>query len=52
MSFDSHQAMKKMIEAAAKDQEKQINWIGEQYKRRQEWLKNQHKVKDSKDELA
>jgi hypothetical protein len=63
MKFDKHQAMKDMIEAAAKDQQKQFEWIGNLYRqrlqnlqeteaKRQEWLKTQQKPEDSDDDLA
>lgn len=63
MEFDNHQAMKDMIEAAAKDQQKQLEWIGNLYRqrlktlqeteiKRQEWLKTQQKTEDPKDDLA
>lgn len=60
MEFDNHQAMKDMIEAAAKDQQKQLEWIGNLYRqrlktlqeteiKRQEWLKTQQNEEDFKD---
>jgi len=63
MEFDNHQAMKDMIEAAAKDQQKQLEWIGNLYRqrlktlqeteiKRQEWLKTQQKSEDPKNDLA
>jgi hypothetical protein len=63
MKFDKRQAMKDMIEAAAKDQQKQFEWIGNLYRqrlqnlqeteaKRQEWLKTQQKTEDSDDDLA
>lgn len=63
MKFDKRQAMKDMIEAAAKDQQKQFEWIGNLYRqrlqnlqeteaKRQEWLKTQQKIEDSDDDLA
>ena len=63
MEFDNHQAMKDMIEAAAKDQQKQLEWIGNLYRqrlktlqeteiKRQEWLKTQQKTEDPKNDLA
>ena len=63
MEFDNHRAMKDMIEAAAKDQQKQLEWIGNLYRqrlktlqeteiKRQEWLKTQQKTEDPKDDLA
>lgn len=63
MKFDKYQAMKDMIEAAAKDQQKQFEWIGNLYRqrlqnlkesesKRQEWLETQQKTEDSEDDLA
>jgi hypothetical protein len=63
MKFDKRQAMKDMIEAAAKDQQKQFEWIGNLYRqrlqnlqeteaKRQEWLKTQQNTEDSDDDLA
>lgn len=63
MKFDKYQAMKDMIEAAAKDQQKQFEWIGNLYRqrlqnlqesesKRQEWLETQQKIEDSEDDLA
>lgn len=63
MKFDKYQAMKDMIEAAAKDQQKQFEWIGNLYRqrlqnlqesesKRQEWLEPQQKTEDSEDDLA
>ena len=61
MKFDKYQAMKDMIEAAAKDQQKQFEWIGNLYRqrlqnlqetevKRQEWLKTQQNEEESKDD--
>ena len=61
MNFDQHQAMKDMIEAAAKDQQKQFEWIGNLYRqrlknlqeteaKRQEWLKTQEKLESPEDD--
>ncbi len=61
MKFDKYQAMKDMIEAAAKDQQKQFEWIGNLYRqrlqnlqeteaKRQEWLKIQQNEEESKDD--
>jgi hypothetical protein len=61
MKFDKYQAMKDMIEAAAKDQQKQFEWIGNLYRqrlqnlqeteaKRQEWLKTQQSEEESKDD--
>ena len=62
MKFDKYQAMKDMIEAAAKDQQKQFEWIGNLYRqrlqnlqeaesKRQEWLETQQKTEEeSKDD--
>jgi hypothetical protein len=61
MKFDKRQAMKDMIEAAAKDQQKQFEWIGNLYRqrlqnlqeteaKRQEWLKTQQNEEESKDD--
>jgi hypothetical protein len=61
MKFDKYQAMKDMIEAAAKDQQKQFEWIGNLYRqrlqnlqeteaKRQEWLKTQQNEEKSKDD--
>lgn len=55
--------MQDMIEFAAKDQQKQLEWIGNLFRqrlknlqetevKRQEWLNSQQKAEDSKDELA
>lgn len=63
MKFDKYQAMKDMIEAAAKDQQKQFEWIGNLYRqrlktlqetetKRQEWIETQQKTEDSEDDLA
>lgn len=63
LSPDQRQMMHEMIEAAAKDQQKQLAWIGNLYRqrlqslqeteaKRQEWLKSQQKEEESKDELA
>jgi ribosomal protein L25 (general stress protein Ctc) len=57
------QAMQEMIEAAARDQKKQHEWIGNLYRsrlqelqeteiKRQEWLKIQQKEEEATDELA
>lgn len=62
MSFDKQQAMRDMIEAAAKDQLKQFEWIGDLYRQRlknlqetevklQDWLKTKQD-EDSTDDLA
>ena len=62
MSFDKQQAMRDMIEAAAKDQLKQFEWIGNLYRQRlknlqetevklQDWLKTKQD-EDSTDDLA
>ena len=61
MKFDQRQAMRDMIEFAAKDQQKQLEWIGNLFRqrlkslqenevKRQEWLKTQQNEKDSKDD--
>ena len=62
MKFDKYQAMKDMIEAAAKDQQKQFEWIGNLYRqrlqnlqeaefKRQGWLETQQKTEEeSKDD--
>lgn len=63
LSPEQRQTMHEMIEAAAKDQEKQLAWIGNLYRqrlqnlqeteiKRQEWLKTQPKEVDSENELA
>jgi len=63
MKFDKRQAMQDMIEFAAKDQQKQLEWIGNLFRqrlknlqetevKRQEWLNSQQKADDSNDELA
>lgn len=63
MKFDKRQAMQDMIEFAAKDQQKQLEWIGNLFRqrlknlqetevKRQEWLNSQQKEEDSNDELA
>jgi hypothetical protein len=63
MKFDKRQAMQDMIEFAAKDQQKQLGWIGNLFRqrlknlqetkvKRQEWLNSQQKAEDSNDELA
>lgn len=63
LSPDQRQMMHEMIEAAAKDQQKQLAWIGNLYRQRlqnlqeteinrQEWLKTQQKEEEKKDELA
>lgn len=62
LSPDQRQMMHEMIEAAAKDQQKQLAWIGNLYRqrlqtlqeteiKRQEWLKTQEQ-EESTDELA
>ena len=62
MTPEKRQMMKEMIEFAAKDQEKQLEWIGNLYRqrlqnlqeteiKRQEWLKTQEQ-EESTDELA
>lgn len=52
MTPEKRQMMQEMIEFAAKDQEKQLAWIGDLYRKRQEWLKSQQKQKEATDELA
>jgi len=63
MSFDKQQVMRDMIEAAAKDQQKQFAWIGNLYRqrlqtlqemevKRQEWLKTQQKPNETGDETT
>lgn len=63
LSPEQRQTMHEMIEEAAKDQEKQLAWIGNLYRqrlqnlqeteiKRQEWLKTQPKEGDSENELA
>lgn len=63
MTPEKRQMMQEMIEFAAKDQEKQLAWIGNLYRqrlqdlqeteiKRQEWLKSQQKEKEATDELA
>jgi hypothetical protein len=63
MKFDKRQAMQDMIEFSAKDQQKQLGWIGNLFRqrlktlqetevKRQEWLNSQQKAEDSNDELA
>jgi len=63
MKFDKRQAMQDMIEFAAKDQQKQLEWIGNLFRqrlknlqetevKRQEWLNSQQKEEDSNDGLA
>jgi len=63
MKFDKRQAMQDMIEFAAKDQQKQLEWIGNLFRqrlknlqetevKRQEWLSSQQKAEDSNDDLA
>lgn len=63
LSPEQRQTMHEMIEEAAKDQEKQLAWIGNLYRqrlqnlqeteiKRQEWLKIQPKEGDSENELA
>ena len=63
MKFDKRQSMQEMIEFAAKDQQKQFEWIGNLFRqrlknlqegevKRQEWLNSQQKTEDSKDGLA
>lgn len=43
MTPEKRQMMQDMIEFAAKDQEKQLAWLGELQRRRQQWLKSQQK---------
>ena len=57
MKFDQRQAMRDMIEFAAKDQQKQLEWIGNLFRQRlkslqetnakyQEWVESSEKTKE------
>lgn len=61
MKFDQRQAMRDMIEFAAKDQQKQLEWIGNLFRQRlkslqetnakyQEWLESSEKTKEDQND--
>ena len=52
MTPEKRRMMQEMIELAAKDQEKQIAWIGKLHRERQERLKAQLQKQNEIDELA
>ena len=61
MKFDQRQAMRDMIEFAAKDQQKQLEWIGNLFRQRlknlqetkvkyQEWVESSEKTKEDQND--
>ena len=61
MKFDRRQAMRDMIEFAAKDQQKQLEWIGNLFRQRlkslqetnakyQEWVESSEKTKEDQND--